>query len=151
MTICQQWAWKPNDELKSLKECMQTLLHTVGGDGNLLLNVGPMPDGRIEPRQVERLQQMGNWLQQYGEGVYGTRGGPFQPGKWGASTCKGNSVYLFITSWPSERTSSAPGDGALPLRLPALDASILQSQALSGGEVTVQQDDSGITITSCAA
>ena len=62
MTICQQWAWKPDDEMKSLKECLQTLVARAGGDGNLLFNVGPMPDGRIEPRQVERLTEMGAWL-----------------------------------------------------------------------------------------
>ena len=45
MTLCSQWAWKPNDKMKSLKQCIQTLVQTVGGDGNLLLNVGPMSDG----------------------------------------------------------------------------------------------------------
>jgi len=79
MTICRQWAWKPNDDLKTLKQCLQTLLHVVGGDGNFLFNVGPMPDGRIEPRQVERLGEMGRWLAKYGDGVYGSRGGPFKP------------------------------------------------------------------------
>ena len=59
MTIASQWAWKPHDATKSRVECLQTLLRIVGGDGNLLFNVGPMPDGRIEPEQVERLQQMG--------------------------------------------------------------------------------------------
>jgi alpha-L-fucosidase len=49
MTICQQWAWKPNDRMKSLKECIHTLVRVTGGDGNLLFNVGPMPDGRIDP------------------------------------------------------------------------------------------------------
>ena len=56
------------------------LVNAVGGDGNLLLNVGPMPDGRIEPRQVERLKEIGQWLAKYGESIYGTRGGPFQRG-----------------------------------------------------------------------
>ncbi len=65
MTICRQWSWKPDDDLKLRKECIQTLLRTVGGDGNLLLNVGPMPDGRIEPRQVQRLKEMGEWLEKY--------------------------------------------------------------------------------------
>ena len=78
MTICQQWAWKPNDRMKSLKECIQTLVRVAGGDGNLLFNVGPMPDGRIEPRQVDRLKEMGDWLRKYGESIYGTRGGPFK-------------------------------------------------------------------------
>jgi alpha-L-fucosidase len=49
--------------MKSLEQCLRTLLQTVGGDGNLLFNVGPMPDGRIEPRQVERLAEMGAWLE----------------------------------------------------------------------------------------
>ena len=56
-------------------------LRVAGGDGNLLFNVGPMPDGRIEPRQVERLKEMGAWLSKYGESIYGTRGGPFKPGR----------------------------------------------------------------------
>ncbi|WP_281228956.1 alpha-L-fucosidase [Flavobacterium aquiphilum] len=62
ITICNQWAWKPNDKMKSLKECIQTLVKTAGGNGNLLLNVGPMMDGRIETRQIERLKEMGIWL-----------------------------------------------------------------------------------------
>ena len=59
MTICHQWAWKPDDAMKSLKQCLQTLVRCAGGDGNLLFNVGPMPTGEIEPRQVERLKEMG--------------------------------------------------------------------------------------------
>ena len=53
ITICRQWAWKPNDNMKSLKECLQTLVLCAGGDGNLLFNVGPTPEGLIEPRQVD--------------------------------------------------------------------------------------------------
>ena len=83
MTIGTQWSWKPNDQIRSLKQCVQTLVKVVGGDGNLLLNVGPMPDGRFEPRQVERLKEIGRWLAQYGESIYGTRGGPFRRGELG--------------------------------------------------------------------
>jgi alpha-L-fucosidase len=136
MTIGRQWAWKPEDDLKSFSECIHTLIHTVGGDGNLLLNVGPMPDGRIEPRQAARLREIGDWLKQYGEGIYGTRGGPFHPGPWGAATCKENRIYLFVTSWPA--------DG--PLRLPPLGPSITASARLGGGDVTVRQDDNGLSI-----
>jgi hypothetical protein len=83
-----------------LKACIQTLLYSVGGDGNLLLNVGPMPTGEIELRQASRLRQIGAWLAKYGGGVYGTRGGPFIPGDWGVSTCKGDKIYLYIMDWP---------------------------------------------------
>jgi alpha-L-fucosidase len=123
MTIAQQWAWKPGDVTKSRDECLQTLLRVVGGDGNLLLNVGPRSDGTIEPEQVTRLQEMGAWLDRFGEGVYGTRGGPFKPGRWGAATCKDRQVYLFIMNWPESG----------PLRLPALPGEVLRSDLLTGG------------------
>ncbi len=128
ITICRQWAWKPNDQLKTLAECLRTLIYCAGGDGNLLLNVGPMPDGRIEPRQVERLREMGSWLKKYGQGIYGTRGGPYKPGSWGAATRKGNTVYLFIVQWPQQG----------PLVLPALPGKIVDAQVLTGGKVKVR-------------
>jgi alpha-L-fucosidase len=96
ITLCEQWAWKPDDEMKSLQECVRTLASCAGGDGNLLLNVGPMPSGEIEPRQVARLRQVGDWLRRNGDSVYGTRGGPFKPGSWGASTRRGRSVFLHV-------------------------------------------------------
>lgn len=134
MTICRQWAWKPNDQLKTLQECLQTLIYTAGGDGNLLFNVGPMPDGRIEPRQVERLRQMGAWLKEHGDGIYGTRGGPFKPGRWGASTCKGNKINVFVMQWPAEG----------PLKLPPIAAAIQSCHC--NVPVKLDQDKSGISL-----
>jgi alpha-L-fucosidase len=99
MTIGRQWAWKPNDEVKSLEQCLHSLIRSAGGDGNLLFNVGPKPDGTIEPLQIERLKEMGQWLEKYGYAIYGTRGGPFKPADWGVSTRKGNMVYLHILKW----------------------------------------------------
>lgn len=136
MTICRQWAWKPDDQLKSLRECLEILLRTVGGDGNLLLNVGPMPDGRIEPRQAERLREIGRWLARYGDGVYGTRGGPFKPGRWGASTSKGDSIFLFVFAWPNE--------GALTL--PPIPARVVRATVHSGGNLRWEQTDAGLTL-----
>ncbi len=136
MTICQQWAWKPNDKMKSAKQCIQTLLRTVGGDGNLLFNVGPMPDGRIEPRQVERLMEMGQWLEAYGHSVYGTRGGPFKPGMWGVSTHKGTSVYVHVMTFSEESVT-----------LPPIDRKIEDVKLLTGGTVTYTQSAEGIILT----
>jgi len=99
MTIARQWAWKPNDEVKSLEQCLHSLIRSAGGDGNLLFNVGPKPDGEIEPLQVTRLKEMGKWLQNNGDAIYGTRGGPFKPTDWGVSTRKGNTIYLHILNW----------------------------------------------------
>ncbi len=135
ITICRQWAWKPNDDMKSLEECLDTLVRCAGGDGNLLFNVGPMPTGAIEPRQVERLQEMGAWLRQYGESIYGTRGGPYMPGPWGASTSKDNRVYIHVLDWPE--------DG---LVLPPLPKKIVANSLLTGGAVTVSQAEDGVRI-----
>jgi len=135
MTICRQWAWKPDDQMKSLKQCIDTLVRVIGGDGNFLFNVGPMPDGRIEPRQVERLKEMGNWLKQYGQTIYDTRGGPFRPGPWGASTHKGNTIYVHLLDGSNER-----------LILPAIPKNIIDGNILTGGKVTVKQTSEGIEI-----
>jgi len=135
ITICHQWAWKPGDQMKSLKECLQTLERCAGGDGNLLFNVGPMPDGRIEPRQVERLREMGAWLGKYGETIYGTRGGPFKPGKWGASTRKGETVYLQVFEWPPNG-----------LTLPLLSKKVISNGVLTGGRAEVSQTAEGTSI-----
>jgi len=96
ITVGTQWAWKPGDTLKSADEIIRILIKTVGGNGNLLLNVGPMPDGRIEPRQVDLLKEVGSWMQVNGEAVYGTRGGPFLPNDHLASTHKDNHIYLMV-------------------------------------------------------
>ena len=136
MTICRQWSWKPNDDMKSLEQCLHTLIRVVGGDGNLLFNVGPMPDGKIEPRQVQRLKEMGDWLKKYGHTIYATRGGPFKTGPWGASTYNGNKIYLHILSRPEDT-----------LTLPPIPAKIIDSKLLTGGSAKVKQADESIEIS----
>ena len=136
MTICRQWAWKPDDKMKSLAQCLQTLIRVGGGDGNLLFNVGPMPDGRIEPRQAARLREMGVWLSKYGRSLYATRGGPFKPGKWGASTSQGNSLFVHVFRWNGQET----------LPLPPLGKTVLSCNLLTGGNVEVKQDANGLAI-----
>ncbi len=96
ITIGNQWAWKPNDKLKSAKECLHTLIRTASGNGNLLFNVGPMPDGRIEQRQTELLDQMGRWLRSYGESIYETTGGPYYPTNEYSATRKDNKVFIHL-------------------------------------------------------
>ena len=87
-----------------------------------------MPDGRIEPRQVERLEEMGDWLRKYGETIYGTRGGPWKPTKSLASTRKGNTIYLHLLGWNGETVT-----------LPNIPRKIIRSSALTGGTARVRQ------------
>jgi alpha-L-fucosidase len=136
ITLCKQWAWKPEDEMKSLDECVRTLVTCSGGDGNLLLNVGPMPTGEIEPRQAARLREIGAWLETHGETVYGTRGGPFLPGEWGVSTHRERSVYVHVLRWPQ----------AGPLVLPALERGIVAASVVGGGAAEARPVASGTEI-----
>jgi alpha-L-fucosidase len=136
MTICNQWAWKPNDQMKTLQECMNVLVRCAGGDGNLLFNVGPMPTGEIEPRQVQRLKEMGQWLGKYGQTIYKTRGGPWRPGTWGASTYNGNTVYVHILKWPGDAVT-----------LPGIAKKIVSASVLTGGKADVKQTDEAVTIS----
>ncbi|MCD6200179.1 MAG: alpha-L-fucosidase [Bacteroidales bacterium] len=103
ITIARQWAWKPNDNVKSTKEIIHTLARTAGGNGNLLLNVSPMLDGRIERRQQKRLKETGDWLKKYGESIYGTLGGPYMPGDHMTSTRKNNRIYLHLLESPGRQ------------------------------------------------
>ncbi|MFD1954913.1 alpha-L-fucosidase [Paenibacillus thailandensis] len=95
MTLGTQFSYKFEDDYKSAREVVHLLLEIVAKGGNLALNVGPQPDGRLPSRAVKRLKEMGEWLARYGEGVYGTR--PVAPYfKDGfALTQKDNRVYAF--------------------------------------------------------
>jgi alpha-L-fucosidase len=135
MTLGTQWSWKPNDQIKSVRETIHTLVNCAGGDGNLLLNVGPMPDGRIEPRQVEVLKGVGAWLKTHGESIYGTRGGPWKPGPYGVSTRKGKTVFVHLF------------ESANVLTLPPITAKILRSRVLTGGKAKVNQSATGVEIS----
>jgi alpha-L-fucosidase len=134
MTIANQWAWKPNDKMKSLKECIQTLAKSAGGNGNLLFNVGPMLDGRIEARQTARLKEMGDWLRVYGESIYDTKGGPYVPNGDYAATRKGKKIYIHVFE-----------QKALVLK-PIAGRKITRAYLLKGSAVKFSQDTNGITI-----
>ena len=160
ITLGTQWAWKPDDKIKSYAEAVRMLVVCAAGDGNLSLNTNPMPDGRIEPRQVETFRQIGAWLSRHGESIYGTRGGPFvapdwkprkfntdvqrfclpEAGWWGGSTHKGNAIYLHILRWPGET-----------IALPPIRPRIVKHSVLTGGEATIRQSDRGIEVSVPAA
>jgi alpha-L-fucosidase len=136
ITICRQWAWKPNDKLKSLRECIHTLARSVGGGGNLLLNVGPMLDGRIEQRQIDRLEEIGEWLDINGESVYSTKAGPYKPNDWMASTHLENKIYFHLFQWPKG-----------PLKVPGLKSLKVRSAYVLGGtELEMKQSKDIVSI-----
>ncbi|MCI0338004.1 MAG: alpha-L-fucosidase [Acidobacteria bacterium] len=100
-TINNAWGYNADDKkFKSTKDLIHYLVRAAGYNANFLLNVGPMPNGKIQPEFVTRLKDIGQWLEKNGETIYGTRGGPLTPRPWGVTTRKGNKVYLHIINWP---------------------------------------------------
>jgi len=98
-TINNSWGYNKNDKrYKSVKELIQYLVSAAGNNANFLLNVGPRPDGTIQPEFKKRLAEMGKWLRANGESIYGTRGGPIPTQSWGVATQKNGAVYLHILS-----------------------------------------------------
>lgn len=140
MTIGTQWAWKPDDEIKPASKVISILAQCVGGDGNLLLDVGPMPDGRIEPRQIAVLQQVGAWLSKNGESIYGTRGGPWKPTKSIASTRSGSVIYVHLLHGDNET-----------VELPDIVGQIKSSGILGGRNVSFARKAGKLLITVPAA
>ena len=95
MTMAKQWSYKPNDKYKSTYQLVQLLVKIVSRGGNFLLNVGPSPEGELDPKVYDRLKGIGDWMQINSEAIYGTKAiKPYHETKT-AFTQKGNNVYAF--------------------------------------------------------
>src|SRR5262245_19283942 len=122
-TMNGAWGFNITDRrYKSTRDLVRYLARAAGVDANFLLNVGPMPNGRIQPEFVTRLREMGAWLNTHGDAIYGTRGGPIAPRPWGVTTKKGNRVYVHVLEWPDAG-----------LLLPPLPAAVRSARFLSSG------------------
>ena len=96
-TMNGMWGYKITDQnYKSTKTLIHYLVKAAGKDANLLMNIGPQPDGELPEVALSRLAEMGKWLQTYGETIYGTRGGCVAPHSWGVTTQKGNRLFVHI-------------------------------------------------------
>ena len=101
-TMNNSWGFNLTDRrYKSTRDLIQYLVRAAGFGANFLLNVGPMPNGEIQPEFVAHLKEIGQWLNKNGEAIYGTRGGPVTPRTWGVTTRKENKVYVHILDWPA--------------------------------------------------
>ena len=111
ITMNDSWGFKINDHhYKTVHQVVKTLVGAAGRNTNLLLNVGPMPNGEIGKEFTDTLALVGKWMQQYGQTVYGTRGGPMKPEKWGVTTQDTKHVYLHLFEKPENGVVFVPGN-----------------------------------------
>ncbi|MBZ5594323.1 MAG: alpha-L-fucosidase [Acidobacteriia bacterium] len=134
--LAESWGYVPNEPIRSFRNCVQLLVQTAVNDGNLLLNVGPRPDGAMEPHHVRRLKEVGEWLKRYGESIYGTRGGPVHSGPWGGVTHRDNRLYVHVIDWVDDTIELTPIPGK-----------IVAARSLTGREIKVEKTAIGIRLT----
>ncbi len=102
-TMNGMWGYKITDQnYKSTKTFIHYLVKAAGKNANLLMNVGPQPNGELPATALQRLKEVGEWMKQYGETIYGTRGGLVAPHDWGVTTQKGNTLYVHILNYPDK-------------------------------------------------
>jgi hypothetical protein len=85
------------------------LVDIASNGGNYLLNIGPKADGSIPAESVRVLQEVGKWMDKYGQSIYGTTAIPIEKPSWGRCTAKGNKLYLHVFDWPSNGQLVAGG------------------------------------------
>lgn len=99
-TMNNSWGYNINDKnYKSTEYLIQYLVKTAGKGANLLLNIGPRPDGTLPDEAVQRLHEMGEWLRIYGDAIYETEGGFIPEQQWGVTTQKGKELYMHILNY----------------------------------------------------
>lgn len=137
-TMNGSWGFNLKDQdYKSTKQLIQTMVKAAGYGANFLLNTGPMPNGKIQPENVDTLLAMGQWLDKYGETIYATRKGPIRPQDWGATTmAKDGTVYIHLLEMKDEN-----------LLIPALPGKIKSLNYFDGGEkVKFDETEYGVLI-----
>jgi alpha-L-fucosidase len=136
-TMNGSWGFNIIDRnYKSSKQLIRSLVKAAGYGANFALNTGPMPNGKIQPENVETLMEMGKWMDKYGETIYGTRRGPIEPKKWGATTKKGDKVFIHILVLEDEN-----------LLIPNLSGKIKSIKFFAGGDkVNYKVSDNGILL-----
>ncbi len=138
-TINGSWGYNITDRnYKTVQQVLQLLIGAAGRNSNLLLNIGPMPSGAIQPEFTDTLAAAGKWLQQYGESIYGTRGGPIGPQVWGVTTQKDKKIYLHLFRTPDANS----------IFLPAIKEIVKQVTLLgAGNKLKYKQQKEGVFIS----
>jgi alpha-L-fucosidase len=141
-TINKSWGYnKTDNNHKSVAELIHLLVNAAGRNANLLLNVGPTPEGTIQPEHAQRLREVGQWLKTYGQAIYNTRGGPLEPQPWGVTTRSKDNKTIFVHILKGN-TAEVPADLLAGRTVSLIGNGGVQAQ--SDGKlarITVMQDE----------
>lgn len=128
--IAHCWGWTPQTQPRSLRDLVKLLIRVITGGGNLLLNMGPDASGKMDPMQVRRLIELGDFVNKYEETIFDTDAGPIVNGNYGGTTHNKNSVYLHITDWKCEEAS-----------FPTLNEKVKSVECLTADSFTYREEN----------
>lgn len=114
MTMNKTWGYRTSDNnWKSTETLIRNLVDIASKGGNYLLNVGPKPDGTFPQESMQRLKEIGDWMDMNSEAIYATKASPLKPLSWGRCTTKatknGTVLYLSVFDWPEDGKLLIPG------------------------------------------
>jgi alpha-L-fucosidase len=138
MTINDTWAYNAHDHnFKSAHDLIRSLVEVTSRGGNFLLNVGPQPDGIIQPEFQERLRAIGDWMTVNGESIYGTTFGSIQAASGYRTTVKGSDLFIHVFDWPST-----------PLTIAGVKPKVFSARLLANNQrLEFQQSENSLQIT----
>lgn len=144
MTMNGTWGFKKNDDKwKSTTTLLRNLCDIASKGGNYLLNVGPTPEGEIPAASLERLKEVGQWMKDNGESIYGSSAAPFGEAlRWGRVTMKGDMLYLLVFDLPKDRLLVLP-----ELKTPVEKAYMLADREKKALAVSMPDIQTGVTVT----
>ena len=136
-TMNGMWGYQIKDQnYKSVTELVRLLVRAAGKGANLLMNIGPQPDGELPAVAVERLRGVGKWMSENGETIYGTAAGNVMTASWGTTTRKGNMLYVHLL------TDEMPQFVTLPLTEKVLSSNVFHT----GEKVKWEKIQGGIVL-----
>ena len=140
MTINDTWGYKTTDtNFKSTETLLRNLIDIASKGGNYLLNVGPTAEGVIPEAEVQRLKEIGKWMDVNSEAIHGTTASPFKKLEWGRCTQKPERLFLHVFNWPEK-----------PLFVPGLKSRVEEAYLLADpkrASLPVKQDEEGVAVT----
>ena len=138
-TMNNSWGFNITDtSYKSVKQLIHYLVNAAGRNANFLLNVGPMPNGKIQSEFIDTLKQIGKWMRVNGQTIYGTKGNIIPPQKWGVITAKNKTLFVHIMEIPANESY---------ILIPELKEKITSALQFSGGnKIKYKQSPEGTYI-----
>lgn len=138
-TMNDSWGFNITDgNYKTSRQLIQYLVNAAGRNANFLLNIGPMPNGIIQPEFIDTLKKIGAWMREYGETIYGTRGNRIAPQDWGVVTARDNKLFIHILHKPGQQNF---------IFVPGVNGKIIRSVLFSDkSQVKIKQQPEGVFV-----